>query len=98
MELQARGSRVGVSVLCPGFVRTRIAESSRNQPAALREAMEGVEVQGEMEELVKAIVAAGIDPSVVAERVAEAVEGNEFWVFPHRHVAIRTTEQRLEWM
>ena len=45
-----------------------------------------------------AVVAAGIDPAVVAEHVAGAIERNEFWVLPHRHVAIRTTEQRLAWM
>ena len=32
-DLQAVGAPVGVSVLCPGFVQTRIAESDRNRPA-----------------------------------------------------------------
>ena len=32
-DLQMAGSPVGVSVLCPGFVQTRIAESDRNRPA-----------------------------------------------------------------
>ena len=31
-DLQAVGAPVGVSVLCPGFVQTRIAESERNRP------------------------------------------------------------------
>lgn len=34
-ELAAEGSRVGVSVLCPGTVRTNIGTSSRNRPADL---------------------------------------------------------------
>ena len=34
-ELAAEGSRVGVSVLCPGTVRTNIGTSSRNRPAGL---------------------------------------------------------------
>ena len=34
-ELAAEGSKVGVSVLCPGTVRTNIGTSSRNRPADL---------------------------------------------------------------
>jgi NAD(P)-dependent dehydrogenase (short-subunit alcohol dehydrogenase family) len=37
-ELAADGSRVGVSVLCPGTVRTNIGTSSRNRPAELGDA------------------------------------------------------------
>jgi NAD(P)-dependent dehydrogenase (short-subunit alcohol dehydrogenase family) len=97
LELRARGSRVGVSVLCPGFVRTRIAESARNLPDELRPATvpDGF---GELESVAAAVVAAGIDPKVVADHVASAIGTGEFWILPHRHVAIRTTEQRLAWM
>jgi len=34
-ELAAEGSKVGVSVLCPGTVRTNIGTSSRNRPDSL---------------------------------------------------------------
>ena len=34
-DLVARGSAVGVSVLCPGFVQTQIGESARNAPPSL---------------------------------------------------------------
>jgi hypothetical protein len=51
-----------------------------------------------MEAAATAVVAAGIDPAVVADHVAGAIDRNEFWILPHRHVAIRTTEQRLAWM
>ena len=37
-ELAADNSRVGVSVLCPGTVRTNIGNSSRNRPADLPDA------------------------------------------------------------
>ncbi len=37
-ELAADGSRVGVSVLCPGTVHTNIGTSSRNRPADLPDA------------------------------------------------------------
>ena len=35
LDLKQRKSRIGVSVLCPGFIRTRIAESARNRPLEL---------------------------------------------------------------
>ena len=34
IELRAIGAPIGVSVLCPGVVPTRIAESARNRPDA----------------------------------------------------------------
>jgi len=37
-ELAGRGPHVGVSVLCPEAVDTRIADAERNRPAALRPA------------------------------------------------------------
>jgi NAD(P)-dependent dehydrogenase (short-subunit alcohol dehydrogenase family) len=37
-ELEAENSKVGVSVLCPGTVRTNIGRSSRNRPAHLADA------------------------------------------------------------
>jgi NAD(P)-dependent dehydrogenase (short-subunit alcohol dehydrogenase family) len=96
-DLAQRRSAVGVSVLCPGFVRTRIAESGRNMPDELR-GLTRSEGHEAVESAAAAIVAAGIDPAVVAEHVAGAIERKEFWVLPHHHVAVRTTEQRLGWM
>src|SRR5262249_45362132 len=37
-QLAQRGAAVGVSVLCPGWVRTRISEADRNRPADLEPA------------------------------------------------------------
>ena len=39
-DLAARDSHVGVSVLCPGFVNTRIFESDRNMPDDVRAALD----------------------------------------------------------
>ena len=35
LDLDAEGASIGVSVLCPGFIATRITESERNRPAEL---------------------------------------------------------------
>jgi NAD(P)-dependent dehydrogenase (short-subunit alcohol dehydrogenase family) len=80
-DLQAVGSPVGVSVLCPGFVQTRIAESDRNRPdwAPAEPVPQGVELRG----VVRNLVAGGIEPTDVAEKVLDAVRQNRFYILTH---------------
>jgi NAD(P)-dependent dehydrogenase (short-subunit alcohol dehydrogenase family) len=80
-DLEAIGSRVGVSVLCPGFVQTRIADSDRNRPdwAPAAPRPEGVEFQG----VVRNLVSGGIRPTDVAEKVLYAVQNNRFYIITH---------------
>jgi NAD(P)-dependent dehydrogenase (short-subunit alcohol dehydrogenase family) len=96
-ELLLSGKNVGASVLCPGFVRTRIFESERNMPSELRSYSEDpmVRVVGD---IAQNAVNAGIDASEVARAVEDAVRTNRFWILTHERAAIRTTEQRLAWM
>ena len=96
-ELALSNTRVGVSVLCPGFVRTRIFESDRNLPRALASYAEDP-VASFVRDAAAEVVKAGIDPDDVAAAVADAVVANRFWILTHERVAIRTTEQRLAWM
>jgi len=80
-DLQAAGSPVGVSVLCPGFVQTRIAESDRNRPAwAPEREAEGAE---ELRAAIQSFVDAGIPPATVADRVMDAVRQNTFYILTH---------------
>jgi NAD(P)-dependent dehydrogenase (short-subunit alcohol dehydrogenase family) len=84
-DLQATGvSGVGVSVLCPGFVRTRIAESGRNRPSWAPESV--AEDAAGAEALRTAIgdmVASGIAPEDVATQVLDAVRSNTFYIRTH---------------
>jgi NAD(P)-dependent dehydrogenase (short-subunit alcohol dehydrogenase family) len=97
-DLQATGvSGVGVSVLCPGFVRTRIAESGRNRPAWAPE--RDAEDAGGAESMRTAIsdmIAGGIAPEAVAEKVLDAVRTNTFYIRTHPEldtaIATRFTE------
>ena len=74
---------IGMSVLCPGFVRTHIHESGR-----VRQARYGGKgevdpgVAATREEAAKAVLS-GIDPDIVGNRVLEAVKANEFYIFTH---------------
>jgi NAD(P)-dependent dehydrogenase (short-subunit alcohol dehydrogenase family) len=84
-DLGFLGSPVGVSVLCPGFVQTRIAESERNRPhwapatpLPQAEGFHGV---------VSGLVAAGIKPAAVAEKVMDAVRHDRFYILTHDDTA-----------
>lgn len=82
-ELAAMGSRVHVSVLCPGWVRTNISESSRNWIDRFGQLPEHNSDRARMfQEMARALVGTGMEPSEVAEHVYSAVEGNRFWVLP----------------
>lgn len=73
---------IGVSVLCPGFIRTRIMESTRNIPdrfAGKIPEREPDVVQTELIQSAADAIAHGIDPLYVGELVREAIEGD----WPH---------------
>jgi NAD(P)-dependent dehydrogenase (short-subunit alcohol dehydrogenase family) len=80
---QLAAKNIGVSVLCPGFVQTRIFESHRNKPSRYG-AQESVQVGvGDTREQAAALVQAGIPVAPVANRVVEAVKDNDLYVFTH---------------
>ena len=81
-ELVMQGSNVGVSVLCPGFVSTRIADSDRNRPAELQRDDVVVDEAG-MREMLRQVVAAGMPCENVADCVADAVKNNRFYILTH---------------
>jgi NAD(P)-dependent dehydrogenase (short-subunit alcohol dehydrogenase family) len=96
-ELLLSGKNVGVSALCPGFVRTRIHESHRNMPDELAGYNDQLATRAATDSA-SAAVSAGIDPSEVAIAVETAIRNKIFWILTHEHSAIRSTEQRAAWM
>jgi NAD(P)-dependent dehydrogenase (short-subunit alcohol dehydrogenase family) len=83
LNLQAAGFPVGVSVLCPGWVRTNIMDADRNWPeelGTLPEPRVGSEVALGY---VGRAIAEGMTPAAVADLVATCVEEERFWVLPH---------------
>ena len=69
---------IGVSVLCPGFIRTQIMESTRNLPSrfgAVEGMTDGAE-EGEFAQMAREAIAHGIDPRYVGELVREGIEGD----------------------
>ena len=81
-RLKMTNAKVGVSVLCPGFVSTNINDSDRNRPAELRDAEERPlnEFEQMMRDMIRERVSAGIAPAEVAGIVLEAIRNDQFWI------------------
>jgi NAD(P)-dependent dehydrogenase (short-subunit alcohol dehydrogenase family) len=76
---QLESQNIGVSILCPGFVKTRIHESRRNRLEAYGpDDRAAPPTDGQ-----PSPVLSGIPAEPVADRVVEAVKANELYVFTH---------------
>jgi NAD(P)-dependent dehydrogenase (short-subunit alcohol dehydrogenase family) len=84
-ELAKAGADVGVSVLCPGFVKTNIFTSQRNRPAALTVPERGPRpgARSANDEIVRNMLELGIAPEAVADEVLAAITERRFWIFTH---------------
>ena len=93
LEMQRdRNADVGVSVLCPGVVRTNIATAQRNRPEELRrqrrerpagEASTETADARRRNANIAAALERGMDPANVAAKVIEAMYERRFWVLSH---------------
>ncbi len=97
-ELAVDQTPIGVSVLCPSSVDTKVMESERNRPTS-----SGVEHRTEMAESVRLMIREGFTgptgqtPAEVAARVLDAVRNGEFWIITHDDL-FPTVEQRVTGM
>jgi NAD(P)-dependent dehydrogenase (short-subunit alcohol dehydrogenase family) len=78
LELAMVGAAVKVSVLCPGFIRTRLLESERNWPTELG-APPNIE-ESIVGDLLKSLIEGGTEPSDLAARVVDAVRNDHFFI------------------
>lgn len=81
-ELAPRG--IGVSVLCPGFIRTQIMSSRRNEPARFERLSDqalALMQSSQLYQMVRDRVANGIDPLYVGELVREGIENDWPYIF-----------------
>ena len=76
---QLAGQGIGVSILCPGFVKTRIHESRRNRTGAYGADDRTPGFDGAL----SSPVLTGIPTEPVAARVVEAVKADELYIFTH---------------
>lgn len=78
--MQVAGLPVGVSVLCPGWVRTGILDAERNWPDAMGDVPPLAPTAEVTVPHVRRAVDHGMEPSAVADLVADAVAADRFWV------------------
>jgi NAD(P)-dependent dehydrogenase (short-subunit alcohol dehydrogenase family) len=75
---------IGVSVLCPGIIRTQIMNARRNVPQRFAGAVENLPTEGPIAEFIKEFqerVSKGIDPLYVGELVREGIENDWPYIF-----------------
>ena len=72
---------IGVSVLCPGFVRSNIHSASELRPAQVADT--GYQVSAADRARLEQVLSVGMAPVEVAETVLAAVRENREWIFPH---------------
>jgi NAD(P)-dependent dehydrogenase (short-subunit alcohol dehydrogenase family) len=76
---------IGVTVLCPGFVRTRIWESGRNRPERYgpTQIPDPASAAGKLVAQLAELGRAGLDAIDVAAQVLTAIRENDLYVFTH---------------
>lgn len=77
---ELKGTNVGVSVLCPGTVATRIAVNSGEREAELL----GRDANAAMIEGNFALTSQGANPDRVGDQVLEAMQNGQFMIITHR--------------
>jgi NAD(P)-dependent dehydrogenase (short-subunit alcohol dehydrogenase family) len=82
LRAELAGTGVGVSVLCPGLVRTGIFDSERNRPDDASSHADPATA-----EMLKGIISSGVDPDEIAEAVHAAVVEDRLFILPTADVA-----------
>ena len=81
-NLREVGATVGVSVLCPGAVKTNFGTSDRNRPADLPPPVRtrAGELAAASMERFDRLAAAGLEPAEVADIVVEGIRSSRFYL------------------
>jgi NAD(P)-dependent dehydrogenase (short-subunit alcohol dehydrogenase family) len=82
---------IGVSVVCPGLVRTNIADSIKLAPRP-QSTSRVSDQRHSTAQISPPPEGAGMDPATVAEYVIEAIQRNQFYVFTHAEHATELRE------
>ncbi|MEJ2761091.1 MAG: SDR family NAD(P)-dependent oxidoreductase [Gammaproteobacteria bacterium] len=81
LRLSLADRRIGVSILCPGLVKSRIYESEQIRPANLTRPDH--EVDEEWVERLEQVHEMGMDPVEVGEKTLRGIRNNDFYILSH---------------
>jgi NAD(P)-dependent dehydrogenase (short-subunit alcohol dehydrogenase family) len=85
-DLGENENKIKVSVLCPGWVQTRILDSERNRPPEFLNNSDEMTITPEMEATMREYQQAvenGMSPGEVANQVFKAIHDNRFYILTH---------------
>jgi NAD(P)-dependent dehydrogenase (short-subunit alcohol dehydrogenase family) len=72
---------IGVSMVCPGLVKSKIYESDLVRPAEL--STDVTPADAEFMRILPGLHEAGMEPDEIGEKVLRAIRQNDFYVFTH---------------
>jgi NAD(P)-dependent dehydrogenase (short-subunit alcohol dehydrogenase family) len=95
LATQLKPFGIGVTVLCPGYVRTRIGESGRNRPGryGATQTPDPASPAGLLIAQIAERLQSGLDPSDVAARVLAAIREEKLYVFTHPEMRAELEER-----
>ncbi len=91
--MKVAGLPVGVSVVCPGWVRTSINQATRNWPGSLGEVPPPAATAEVVSPHVQRAIDGGMAPAAVADLVADAIAADRFWVFTDPYFTERALDR-----
>jgi NAD(P)-dependent dehydrogenase (short-subunit alcohol dehydrogenase family) len=96
-ELQQQDAPIGVSVLCPSFVRSRLIDAERNRPERYKDPRKNALSPRELELIAwfKKQNQNAMPPSRFAELVFDGIRGNRFYIFSDPG-SLKLIERRMD--
>ena len=82
-DLKSRNARIGASVLCPGWVDTKLASAERNRPQELAKETDQGPLVGGTAGMASEVLPTGKQPSEIADIVFDAICSESFYILPH---------------
>jgi NAD(P)-dependent dehydrogenase (short-subunit alcohol dehydrogenase family) len=93
LEQEVEDAGIGVSVLCPGAVETRIFASAATRPERF-----GGPYMRPQQDPMRGTMGHALPPEIVGQRVLNAIQQREFYVLTHaaERAAIKARHERIE--
>ena len=100
-KLEQGDHNIGISVLCPGYIRTNLTDCARNRPRELQNKPgEGLDMTStSVQDALRAaaqLLDDGMMPQQVADMIFNAIRDKKFYILPNAEPFIPMIQARLE--